>query len=90
MATQFLVCMNAQDTELHLFAAKHVGMLRSRKQGAALFFAVTLLASFFIIIVAINQMEIPADMAPNFFMLGLVPPSIATILLFTKVLGRLL
>jgi len=58
--------------------------------GVALFFAVTLLASFFIIIVAINQMEIPADTAPNFFMLGLVPPSIATILLFTKVLGRLL
>ena len=58
--------------------------------GVALFFAVTLLASFFIIIVAINQMDIPADVAPNFFMLGLVPPSIATILLFTKVLGRLL
>jgi hypothetical protein len=58
--------------------------------GVALFFAVTLLASFFIIIVAINQMDIPGDMAPNFFMLWLVPPSIATILLFTKVLGRLL
>jgi hypothetical protein len=35
-------------------------------------------------------MDIPGDVAPNFFMLGLVPPSIATILLFTKVLGRLL
>ena len=58
--------------------------------GVALFFAVTLLASFFIIIVAINQMDIPGDVAPNFFMLGLVPPSIATILLFTKVLGRVL
>ncbi|HEX2557155.1 MAG TPA: hypothetical protein VHK86_02430 [Nitrososphaera sp.] len=58
--------------------------------GVALFFAVTLLASFFIIIVVINQMDIPGDVAPNFFMLGLVPPSIATILLFTKVLGRLL
>ncbi len=56
--------------------------------GAALFFAVTLLASFFVIIVIINQMHIPGDVAPNFFMLGLVPPSIATVLLFTKVLGR--
>lgn len=58
--------------------------------GTALFFAVTLLASFFIMIVLINQTDVPADMAPNFFMLALVPPSIATILLFTKVLGRLL
>jgi hypothetical protein len=58
--------------------------------GAALFFAVTLLTSFFVIIVAINQMDIPGDVAPNFFMIGLVPPSIATTLIFTRVLGRLL
>ena len=58
--------------------------------GVALFFAVTLLASFFMMIVIINWMDITGDEAPNFFMLGLVPPSIATILLFTKVLGRLL
>ena len=58
--------------------------------GAALFFALTLLISFFVVIVMINQMDIPGDVAPNLFMLGLVPPSIATILLFTKVLGRFL
>ncbi len=58
--------------------------------GAALFFAVTLLISFFVVIVMINQMDIPGDVAPNLFMLGLVPPSIATILLFIKVLGRFL
>lgn len=58
--------------------------------GAALFFAVTLLISFFVVIVMINQMDIPGDVAPNLFMLGLVPPSIATVLLFIKVLGRFL
>ena len=56
--------------------------------GAALFFAVTLFISFFVVIVAINNMDIPGDVAPNMFMLGLVPPSIGTFLLFTKVFGR--
>lgn len=56
--------------------------------GAALFFAVTLFISFFIVIVAINNMDIPGDVAPNMFMLGLVPPSIGTFLLFSKVFGR--
>lgn len=56
--------------------------------GAALFFAVTLFISFFIVIVAINNIDIPGDVAPNMFMLGLVPPSIGTFLLFTKVFGR--
>jgi hypothetical protein len=56
--------------------------------GAAAFFAVTLLISFFFVIVAINNADIPGDVAPNMFMLGLVPPSVGTFLLFTKVLGR--
>lgn len=56
--------------------------------GAAVFFTVTLFISFFIVIVAINNMDIPSDIAPNMFMLGLVPPSIGTFLLFTKVFGR--
>jgi hypothetical protein len=56
--------------------------------GAAVFFAVTLFISFFIVIVAINNMDIPGDVAPNMFILGLVPPSVGTFLLFTKVLGR--
>ncbi|HXV46004.1 MAG TPA: hypothetical protein VD736_04960 [Nitrososphaera sp.] len=56
--------------------------------GAVAFFAVTLLISFFIVIVAINNADIPGDVAPNMFMLGLVPPSVGTFLLFTKVLGR--
>jgi hypothetical protein len=54
------------------------------------FFATTLFGSFFIIIVLINEMDVPADMAPNIFMLGLVPPSVLTFLLFTKVFGRFL
>jgi len=56
--------------------------------GAAVFFGVTLFISFFVVIVAINNMDIPGDVAPNMFMLGLVPPSIGTFLLFTKVFGR--
>ena len=56
--------------------------------GAAVFFMVTLFISFFIVIVAINNFAISADDAPNMFMLGLVPPSIGTFLLFTKVFGR--
>ena len=56
--------------------------------GAAVFFGVTLFISFFIVIVAINNTDVPGDVAPNMFMLGLIPPSIGTFLLFTKVLGR--
>ena len=56
--------------------------------GAALFFAVTLFISFFLVIVSINQLEVPKEFAPNIFMLGLVPPSILTVILFTRVLGR--
>ena len=58
--------------------------------GTALFFGVTLLISFFLAIVAINAIKIPTDVAPNILILGLVPPSVATFLLFTKVLGRLI
>lgn len=56
--------------------------------AAALFFGLTLLISFFLVIVAINATNIPADVAPNIFMLGLVPPSIGTFLLFTRVIGK--
>lgn len=42
--------------------------------GAALFFSITLFISFFVVIVAINNMDIPGDVAPNLFMLGLLPP----------------
>ena len=52
------------------------------------FFVFTLLVSFFGIIVLINYMDIPGDVAPNVFMIGLVPPSILTILLYTKLFGR--
>jgi hypothetical protein len=56
--------------------------------GTAMFFGVTLLISFFLVIVAINAIKIPADIASNILMLGLVPPSVATFLLFTKAFGR--
>jgi hypothetical protein len=56
--------------------------------GAAVFFIVTLFISFFIVIVALNNSDIPGEEKPNMFMLGLVPPSIGTFLLFTKVFGR--
>jgi hypothetical protein len=56
--------------------------------GTAMFFGVTLLISFFLIILAINSIKIPAEVASNILMLGLVPPSVATFLLFTKVFGR--
>jgi hypothetical protein len=56
--------------------------------GTAMFFGVTSLISFFLVIVAINAIKIPADVAPNVLMLGLIPPSVATFLLFTKVFGR--
>lgn len=54
------------------------------------FFVGVLLASFFAVIVMINEFDIPGDIAPNVFMIGLVPPSILSILLYTKVLGRFL
>ena len=62
--------------------------LLSYMLGTALFFAVALFISFFLVIVVINQIDIPKDYAPNLFMLGLVPPSVLTIILFIKVLGR--
>ena len=52
------------------------------------FFIFTLLMSFFGIIVLINEMDIPGDVAPNVFMIGLIPPSILSILLYTKLFGR--
>lgn len=52
------------------------------------FFIFTLLVSFFGIIVLIDEMDIPGDMAPNVFMIGLVPPSILSVLLYTKLFGR--
>ena len=56
--------------------------------GAAMFFGVIMLISFFVVIMAINVIKIPVDIAPNVLLVGLVPPSVATFLLFTKVLGR--
>ena len=56
--------------------------------GAAIFFAFTLFVSFFVVILALNNSDIPGVEKPNMFMLGLIPPSIATFLLFTKVLGK--
>jgi hypothetical protein len=55
---------------------------------AAMFFGVMMLISFFAVIMAINVIKIPVDIAPNVLLVGLVPPSVATFLLFTKVLGR--
>jgi hypothetical protein len=52
------------------------------------FFIFALLVSFFGIIALINEMDIPGDVAPNVFMLGLIPPSILSIVLYTKVFGR--
>ena len=56
--------------------------------ATAMFFCVTLLVSFFVVILAIDAINIPADIAPNMLLAGLVPPSVATFLLFTKVFGR--
>ena len=56
--------------------------------GTAMFFGVTLLVSFFVVILAIDAINIPADITPNILLVGLVPPSVATFLLFTKVFGR--
>ncbi len=55
---------------------------------AVLFFGATLLASFFVMIVLINEFDVDPELAPNLFMVGLVPPSILTILLYFKVFGR--
>lgn len=52
------------------------------------FFIFTLLVSFFAVIVMIAQLKIPGDVAPNVFMIGLVPPSILSFLLYKKVFGR--
>jgi hypothetical protein len=56
--------------------------------GAAMFFGVIMLISFFVVIMAINAMKIPVDIAQNILLIGLVPPSVATFLLFTKLLSR--
>lgn len=56
--------------------------------GAAVFFGITLFISFFVVILALNNSDIPGDEKPNMFMLGLIPPSVGTFLMFTKVLGR--
>lgn len=58
--------------------------------GAAMFFAATLLISFFGVIMMIKELGIPGGEGPNYFMLGLIPPSAGTFFLFTKVLGRFL
>ena len=58
--------------------------------GTAVFFGVALLVSFFLVIVTINSIKIPVDAAANILILGLLPPSVATFLLFTRVLGRIL
>jgi hypothetical protein len=58
--------------------------------GTAMFFGVTLLVSFFVVILVIDIINIPADIAPNILLAGLVPPSVATFLLFTKAFGRLI
>ena len=55
---------------------------------AALFFSLTLFISFFLVIAATNATDIPAEVAPNIFMLGLVPPSVGTFLIFTRVIGK--
>lgn len=70
--------------ETSRMSAKIAGFL----VAVVFFFTGTLLASFFGVIVLINEMDIPHDMAPNIFMIGLVPPAILTILLYTKVFGR--
>lgn len=57
--------------------------------AAVFFFSGTLLASFFVMIVIINNSSL-VDIGPSLFMVGLVPPSFATFLFFTKILGRFL
>lgn len=58
--------------------------------ATVLFFASTLLASFFGVIALINRMNIPSDTGPYLLMLALLPPSISTFFLFTRVLGRMI
>jgi hypothetical protein len=55
---------------------------------AMLFFVVTLLVSFFVIIYLIYKEGVSPDYGPDLFMAGLIPPSMATILLYVKVFGR--
>ena len=56
--------------------------------ATTLFFIVTLLVSFFLIISLINGEGISPTDGPNIFMAGLIPPSIATIVLYVKVFGK--
>jgi hypothetical protein len=58
--------------------------------ATALFFGVTLLASLFAMIVLVNNLDIPGGEGPSYLMLGLVPPSVLTLLLYTKGFGRFL
>lgn len=58
--------------------------------ATALFFGVTLLSSLFAMIILLNQTDIPRKDGPSYLMIGLVPPSIATFFLYTKVFGRFL
>ncbi len=58
--------------------------------ATALFFGVTLLGSLFVMIVLVNNMDVPRGDGPSYLMLGLVPPSILTLLLYTKGFGRFL
>lgn len=58
--------------------------------ASMLFFVTTLLISFFLIILWINKAGVSPDYGPNLFMLGLVPPSVATLFLYVKVFGRFL
>ena len=62
--------------------------LLSYMVAAALFFGLTLFISFFFVIAVTNAADIPAEIAPYIFMLGLVPPSIGTFLVFTKLVGK--
>ena len=56
--------------------------------AAMLFFVITLLISFFLMIWFINRDGISPTDGPNFFMIGLIPPSIAAIFLYAKVFGK--
>ena len=76
--------MTAFARESQRTVAKTVGFLLA----IVFFFIFTLLVSFFGIIVLIDKMDIPGDIAPNVFMIGLIPPSILSILLYTKLFGR--
>jgi hypothetical protein len=78
----------AQDTHADVHSRRGKVKLMGYMVGTAIFFSVTLFISFFLVIVAINAIKIPVDIASNILMLGLVPPSVATFLLFTKVFAR--